>query len=82
MLARSLAARDLAMSVGALVALQDDDARPELWFAAHAAADLTDFGSTVALRGELPASGVRSGALSAGISAVAAATVATLLARR
>lgn len=82
MLARSLAARDLAMSIGALLALQDDDLRPELWFAAHAVADLTDFTSSVALRGTLPDSGARNGALGAGISAVAAGTVAVLLARR
>lgn len=80
MLARSLAARDLTLSIGALVALDSEGARPELWFASHAFADATDFASTVALRSQLPASGARSGALTAGLSAVAAATVAALLA--
>jgi hypothetical protein len=81
MLARSLAARDLALSIGALIALDDDDARPELWFASHALADATDFASSVALRGTLPDSGARNGAITAGLSAVAAGTVAVLLAR-
>lgn len=80
MLGRSLAARDLALSIGALIALEND-ARPELWFASHALADATDFASTVALRNQLPASGARNGAITAGLSAGAAATVAALLAR-
>ncbi|CAN5592486.1 hypothetical protein BH10ACT11_BH10ACT11_10490 [soil metagenome] len=78
LLGRSLAARDLALSAGALAALESEGGRPELWFAAHAVSDLTDLASTVAIRDRLPKGG-RSSAAAAGLSALAAALVAAAL---
>jgi hypothetical protein len=76
-LSRSVAARDLAMGVGALVAI--NNGRGSSWMAAHAVADVVDLASTVALRQHLPAKGVRQTVIVAGASALACATSAVAL---
>jgi hypothetical protein len=78
-LTRGLASRDVALGAGALWALRSEDADPRPWFAAQALADTSDFASTLAVKGELPSSGVKLGAALAGASAVVAAAAALLL---
>ena len=65
---RALGGRDLALGLGALLALQRDDMSAQPWLAAHAVSDGTDLVATWLARGSLP-SGPRSFALGmAGVS--------------
>ena len=53
---RALGARDLALGLGALRALQhNDDAAARTWMAGHTIADGTDVAATLAARRSLPA---------------------------
>ena len=51
---RGLGARDLALGLGALRALLDDQGSPRPWLAAHALADAADLAATLAARDALP----------------------------
>jgi hypothetical protein len=51
---RGLGARDLALGLGSLRALLDEDGSPRPWFAAHALADAADLVATLAAGPTLP----------------------------
>lgn len=78
-LSRSVAARDLAMGAGAIIAIREGGGSG--WMAAHAVSDVADLASTLALRDHLPEKGVRQTALMAGGSALACAVCAVALTR-
>jgi hypothetical protein len=59
--------------------VRSEQSDPRPWFAAQALADTPDFASTLAVKDELPPSGVKLGAVLAGASAVLAAAAALLL---
>jgi hypothetical protein len=69
---RALGARDLALGLGALMALASDGRSAQPWFAAHAVADGTDLVATILARDELPTRGFRFATAMAGASTVIA----------
>ena len=79
LLSRSLAARDVALGGGALLAIRNGDGSG--WLAANALCDAADFASTLALKDALPEGGVRATAALAGGSFVACTVCAIALAR-
>jgi hypothetical protein len=73
-IARSLGVRDLALGLGGVLALQDQDREwARRTFAAQAVADAVDFVAIVAGRGAPLPSRLLGGAMAAGSAAVAAA---------
>lgn len=82
-LSRSIGGRDVALGLGAIAASATDDAvGVPAWMAAQAACDGSDLAGMWIARESLPASGLRLGALAAGISLVASLASAAYLTRR
>ena|SRR5215208_1534434 len=69
---RALGARDLALGLGALMALATGGQAARPWFAAHAIADGTDLAATSLARDELPSGGFRFATAMAGASTLIA----------
>ncbi len=80
LLARALGARDLALGLGALRALQqNDDAAARAWMAGHTIADGTDVAATLTARRSLPApAAALSIAVAAGSTAIGALSARSL----
>jgi hypothetical protein len=79
LLSRSIAARDVALGGGAVLAIRSGDGAG--WLAANALCDAADLASTVALRDSLPESSARMTIALAGGSLIACAVCAVALAR-
>ena len=79
LLARSVAARDVALGAGALLAVRNGGGSD--WFAANALCDAADLAATLALRDALPESSAKATVAIAGGSMVACAALAVALAR-
>jgi hypothetical protein len=79
---RALGARDLALGLGALRALQEgDDAAARAWMAGHALSDGADLLATLAARRDLPAGPVAFALAMAGASTAIGAAAAIRLGR-
>jgi len=76
-----LAARDIALSAGALAALHDEDALAG-WLAAAIACDLSDIVSTLAVPAKKLPSNARWGTVALGGSSAALGAVALALVKR
>jgi hypothetical protein len=80
--ARALGARDIALGLGALRALQEgDDAAARAWLAGHALSDGADLLATLAARRELPAGPAAFAVVVAGASTAIGAAAAMRLGR-
>ena len=79
---RALGARDLALGLGALRALQEgDDAAARAWMAGHALSDGADLIATLTARRELPAGPAAFALAMAGASTAIGAAAAVRLGR-
>jgi hypothetical protein len=79
---RALGARDLALGLGALRALQEhDDAAARAWMAGHALSDGADLLATLAARRELPRAPVAFALAMAGASTAIGVAAAVRLGR-
>lgn len=76
-LARSVGVRDVALGIGAMVALTRDGDSAPAWLVAAAVSDVGDMAGVLVERESLPAGGVRGTLALAGASALCATLMAT-----
>jgi hypothetical protein len=74
---RGLGARDVALGIGALWSIANDEASVRPWFAAHALSDTADLVATVAASKDLPRRRVAFAGAMAGVSTAIALVAAS-----
>jgi hypothetical protein len=80
-LTRALGARDIALGLGALIALRKGEGQARSWMLGHLVADATDLAATIAERRHLPQRAFAFASVMAGVSTAMAAWSAIALGR-